>query len=184
MEALHYMKAFKTLFVLSLLLTYCGETIKSDIYVKPKYSISKNSKVLIGYFSVRTHVPYARLNFKDQLEFHLLKRDYKILPKEMLVEFYRENKIRLNRSLNGEEIKEAHNEIRFDILIQGVIYEEDQTLFDKGNHIIVHLNLYDPQGKKVSTIRYIYHGERSLISGELIDESINELLDHLDSYQK
>ncbi|MDH4127820.1 MAG: hypothetical protein OEV44_03640 [Spirochaetota bacterium] len=178
------MKVYKLILLLSLVLFYCSsETTKSDIYVKPNFPLSKANKIIIGYFSVRTNVPYIKLNFQEQLEYHLLKLKFNIISRDNLLEFYKEKKIKYNRPLTNKEIKESSGEISFDLFIQGILYEEDRSLYEGGNHIIVHLNLYSPSGEKISTIRYIYTGDRSLISGELIDEAINKLLNELNSHR-
>ncbi|GMT48496.1 MAG: hypothetical protein IEMM0008_0035 [bacterium] len=176
------MRAFKIIVLAIVALTACSsETVKSDIYVKPNYPISRLNKVLVGHFSVRTHVPYAHLNFREQLEFHLLQRKYKVLPDDILLDFYKSRKRRRSPLLSRKEIRSAHGESSFDLFIQGIIYEEDRSIFEEGNHIIVHIYIYSARGVKISTIRYIYTGERSLISGELIDESIIKMLSQWES---
>ncbi len=179
------MKVFKFIVLALVALTACSsETVKSDIYVKPNYPISRLNNVLVGHFSVRTHVPYARLNFREQLEFHLLQRKYNVLPSDILLDFYKGKKRRRSLLLSRKEIKAAYSESSFDLFIQGIIYEEDQNVFEEGNHIIVHIYIYNTRGIKISTIRYIYSGERSLISGELIDESIIKMLNQWESKKR
>ncbi len=177
-----YIRSYTKLTVLivtisiSLLLGNCAtETVTSDSYVAPNFSLAKMKKVMIGYFDVRTNVPYVNLNFREQLEYHLLTRKYEVLPLEKTAAAYKKKKIKSQRQLKINEIKDLAEKESFDALIQGVIYEMDRSILDEGNHIIVDLFIFTDEGKKVF-VRYIYDGDRSLISGELINECITNLL--------
>ncbi len=182
MEVLYCMKGFKLYLIVisfSLFVMGCTELTKTDVYIKQGYSIAKNAKIAIGYFNVRTNTPYIRFNFKEQLEYHLLKKSYNVIENNKIKQYYKNNNINFNKNLTPNEIINVSKEIPFSLFIQGIIYEVDRSLYDDKNYIIVHLNLFSPNGEKLSTVRYIYHGDRSLISGELIDESINVMLDKL-----
>ncbi len=176
------MKVYKIILLFGLLLMACSkESVKSDIFVNEKYSIQSAKSFSIGKFEIRTNVPYVTLNYREQVEYHLQKQKYKVYPGERVDKYYKEKKIKFPRLLKEEEIQGLHGELPFDYFIQGIIYEENRSILDEGNHIIVHLYFHDKKGEKASTIRYIYSGDKSLISGELIDESILKMLSLMSS---
>lgn len=173
------MKAFRWLLltVFAIFISCSGESVKSDHFVKGKYSLS-NAKILaIGPFHIRTHLPYARYNYEDQLEFHLNQRKYKVIPVRELESYFAEKKLKWGEFLKEKDIKKLAYDKSFDLFVQGSIYEEDRSIFDEGNHVIIHIHFFNSRGEKVSTTRFIYSGYRSLVSGELIDESLEAMLD-------
>lgn len=177
------MKAFRWILLsfIVVLFSCSGETVKSDHFVKRKIKLSSAKVLAIGPFHVRTHLPYARYNYEDQLEFHLNQRKYKVIPVRELENYFAEKKLKWGEFLKEREIKKLGYDKSFDLFVQGSIYEEDRSIFDEGNHVIVHIHFFNAQGEKLSTTRFIYSGNRSLVSGELIDESLEAMLDKFEN---
>ncbi len=172
------MKKFSIIAILAILLIGCSSEM-SRVFVNQGYSFAGKKKIaLINiYVKTRRTLTSTRRFMIAEYELQLRKRGYKIIEQSIIAKVLTSLNIQTDREISITEIKKLKDKLNVEIIVQGFVSEEAESLISSDMNINLHFKYYDgSNGDFVAEALYQYRGSDTIIKASFVKKAIIKVL--------
>ncbi len=170
-----------SLLIFSIFVFACSQEMTRS-FTKTGYSFSGKKKLAL----VNVYVQSKRDNLTvrrqviTEFELQLKQKGYSIIAQDAVTAALKELTLPIDREYTATEMEKLKEKLNAEILVQGYVSEEAESLISDTQNINFHFKYYDgSDGRFVAEALYQNKGSKTIIEAELVTRGIINVLSPL-----
>lgn len=174
------MRKYIVFFIVALLaFSIACSTESFRAFTKSGYTFSGKKKIALVnvYVQSRRDLTSSRRNIMAEYELQLKKKNFQVISQSEIEKALKSLELPYDREYTIEEIKKLKEKLSCDVIVQGFVSEESESLISDEMNINFHFKYYDGQsGEYVGEALYQYQGTDTIIMAKFVKVAVTKVL--------